>query len=72
MIWWIVIYRYFVSDGSGPRPGTEALVFWKARCPTSEEGLKPGVGPSSTFGEGPENLSIKYVTNCKKTGAVSL
>ena len=41
-------------------PWPEALVFWKAWSLTSEEGPKPRVGSSLTFGEGPENLSILF------------
>ena len=44
------------TDGFGPKQ----LDFWKARSPTSEEGPKPEIGLSPSFGKGPENMIISF------------
>ena len=52
----IAFCSQFSTDGFGPKQ----LDFWKARSPTSEEGPKPRVDPSPSFGKGPENMSILF------------
>ena len=51
-----------MGSGLGPaRAQSEARIIWKAlKSLTSEQGPKPGVGLSLTFGKGPKNLSILY------------
>ena len=52
----IAFCSQFSTDGFGPKQ----LDFWKDRSPTSEEGPKPRVDPSPSFGKGPENMSILF------------